>query len=220
MDRHFEKELGNLRESILRMGSLVERMVANASQCVFELDTGLARLVIADEEEINTMQVRIDQDVVRTLALHQLMAADLRFALAVSRINAELERIGDQAVNIAEAASRLAQYPRTDPPNVDLPRMSELAREMVSNSLNAFVESDEELAKKVLQRDDEVDDLRDQAFRSLLTYMMSNSSRVFAAFDLILVAKDLERVADLATNIAEDVIYVVAGRDVRHHAAK
>jgi phosphate transport system protein len=164
------------------------------------------------------MQLQIDEAVVRALALHQLMAADLRFALAVSRINAELERIGDQAVNIAEATLRLSHYPRTDPPNVDLPRMSELAAGMVRDSLNAFVESDEGLARKVLERDDEVDALRDQTFKALLTYMMSNSSKVFPAFDLILVAKDLERIGDLATNIAEDVIYAVEGRDVRHHA--
>lgn len=218
MERHFEIELEKLKETLLRMGSVVERATSLAFRSLFELDAPLARLVIEDEAEVNRMQIQIDDAVVRVLALHQLMAADLRFALAVSRMNAELERIGDQAVNIAQATLRLSQYPKTEPPNVDLPRMSELAAGMVRDSLNAFAESDENLAKSVLARDDELDDLRNQAFRALLSYMMTNSSKVFPAFDLVLVAKDLERIGDLATNIAEDVIYAVAGRDVRHHA--
>lgn len=145
------------------------------------------------------------------------MAADLRFVLAVARINADLERIGDQAVNIAEAALRILRHPRVKP-YVDLPRMSELAEGMVRDSLNAVVGKDVELAKTVLSRDDQVDNLRDQIFRELLTYMMENSAVVFPAFDLILVARNLERIGDHATNIAEDVIYIAAGRDVRHPA--
>lgn len=219
MERRFERELDELKASLLRMGGKVEQSVARASKALFDVDVDIAQVVIEDEDEINRAQLQIDEAVVRELALHQLMAADLRFALAVTRINAELERIADQAVNIAEAAIRLSQYPPTEPSNVDLPRMSELAAGMVRDSLNAFVSSDEELAKNVLARDDQVDELRDRAFRALLSYMMSHSSKVFPAFDLILVAKDLERIADLATNIAEDVIYVVAGRDVRHHAS-
>jgi phosphate transport system protein len=143
------------------------------------------------------------------------MAVDLRFVLAVSRINADLERIADQALNIAESAQRLVRHPRVKP-YVDLPRMSQIAEEMVRDSLNAVVSKDVELARSVLSRDDQVDSLRDQVFRELLTYMMENSSVVFPAFELILVAKNLERVADHATNIAEDVIYMVAGQDVRH----
>lgn len=220
MERHFELELEKLKETLLRMGGVVERAVSLAFRSLFENDPPLARLVIEDEREVNRMQIQIDEAVVRALALHQLMAADLRFTLAVSRINAELERIGDQAVNIAEATVRMSQYPKADPPNVDLPRMADLAAGMVRDSLNAFVESDEDLARKVLARDDELDALRDQTFKSLLSYMMSNSSRVFPAFDLILVAKDLERIGDLATNIAEDVIYAVEGRDVRHHSVQ
>jgi phosphate transport system protein len=145
------------------------------------------------------------------------MASDLRFLLAVTRINADLERIGDQAVNIAESAERILRHPQLKP-YVDLPRMSELAEGMVRDSLNALVRRDLELAKSVLLRDDQVDRLRDQVFRELLTYMMENSSVVYPAFELILVAKNLERMADHATNIAEDVIYIVAGRDVRHPA--
>jgi phosphate transport system protein len=152
------------------------------------------------------------------LALHQLMAADLRFVIAISRINNDLERIGDQAVNVAQSSQRILRHPRVKP-YVDLPRMSELAEGMVRDSLNAVVRRDLVLARSVLVRDDQVDNLRDQIFRELLSYMMGDSAVVFQAFELILVAKNLERVADHATNIAEDVIYMVEGHDVRHATA-
>jgi phosphate transport system protein len=155
--------------------------------------------------------------VLRLLALQQPMAVDLRFILSISRINNDLERIGDQAVNIAQSALRVLRHPQVKP-YVDLPRMSALAEGMVRDSLNALVQRDAELARSVLVRDDEVDRLRDQIFRELLTYMMENSAVIFPAFELILVAKNLERIGDHATNIAEDVIYMVAGRDVRHLA--
>ena len=151
------------------------------------------------------------------LALFQLMAADLRFVLAVSRINNDLERIGDQAVNIAQSAQRIVRHPRVKP-YVDLPRMSELAEDMMRDALNAVVRKDAELAKEFWCATIEVDSLRDQIFRELLSYMMENSAVVFPAFELILVAKNLERIGDHATNIAEDVIYMVAGSDVRHSA--
>ena len=218
MERHFEQELEKLKEEILRMGGLAEKAFSLAVRSLFEKDASLARLVIEDEHAVNQMQIEIDEAVVRVLALHQLMAADLRFALAVSRINAELERIADQAVNIAEATLRMSQYPKAEPANVDLPRMADLAAGMVRDSLNAFADSNEDLARRVLARDDELDSLRDQTFKALLSYMMSHSSKVFPAFDLVLVAKDLERTGDLATNIAEDVIYAVQGRDVRHQS--
>ena len=173
--------------------------------------------VLAEEDAINEMQIEIDERVQRLLALNQPMAADLRLLLAVSRINGDLERIGDQAVNIAQSAMRILRHPQVKP-YVDLPRMSELAEAMVRDSLNALVRGDQDLAQSVLRRDDQVDRLRDQLFRELLTYMMEDSAQVFAAFELILVAKNLERIGDHATNIAEDVIYFVAGRDVRHPA--
>ncbi len=215
MERHFEHELDTLKERLLWMGSLAERAVNQATQALLEGDEARAKRVIAEEPAINEMQIEIDDRVMQLLALHQLMAADLRFVLAVSRINADLERIADQALNIAESAQRLVRHPRVKP-YVDLPRMSQIAEEMVRDSLNAVVSKDVEQARSVLSRDDQVDGLRDQVFRELLTYMMENSSVVFPAFELILVAKNLERVADHATNIAEDVIYMVAGQDVRH----
>src|SRR2546421_9737679 len=217
MERHFEKDLNEMKERLLWMGSLAERAVHQSVHAVLESDEQLAKRVLEEEDAINELQLEADDRVVQLLALHQLMAIDLRFVLAVSRINNDLERIGDQAVNIAEGALRILRHPRVKP-YVDLPRMSELAEEMVRDSLNAVVRRDSELAKSVLLRDDQVDHLRDQIFRELLTYMMADSSVVFPTFDLILVAKNLERVGDHATNIAEDVIYMVAGRDVRHHA--
>ncbi len=217
MERHFERDLEELKERLLWMGSLAERAVHQATQAVLECDSSVAEGVLVAEATINEMQIEIDDRVVRLLALHQLMAADLRFVLAVSRINADLERIGDQAVNMAQSALRIVRHPRVKP-YVDLPRMSELAEEMVRESLDAMIRKDIELAKSVLARDDRVDQLRDQMFRELLTYMMGDSSVIFPAFELILVAKNLERIADHATNIAEDVIYMVAGQDVRHPA--
>jgi phosphate transport system protein len=215
MERHFERDLNELKERILWMGSLVERAVHQAVHAVLEGQAPLAETVLQEEPAVNELQVEIDDRVVQLLALQQLMAADLRFVLAVSRINNDLERIGDQAVNIAQSAQRILRHPRVKP-YVDLPRMSELAEGMVRDSLNALVRGNVELARSVLVRDDQVDGLRDQIFRELLSYMMGDSAVVFQAFELILVAKNLERVADHATNIAEDVIYIVAGHDVRH----
>ena len=217
MERHFVRDLEEAKDRLLWMGSLAERAVHQAMQAVFGAEEAPAQAVLQEEHALNELQIEIDDRVVQLLALQQLMAADLRFVLAVSRINNDLERIGDQAVNIAQSALRIVRHARVKP-YVDLPRMSELAEEMVRDALNAVVRRDVELARSVLTRDDQVDQLRDQIFRELLTYMMGDSSVVFPAFELILVAKNLERVGDHATNIAEDVIYMVAGHDVRHPA--
>src|SRR6266850_2579564 len=184
MERHFEKDLNEMKERLLWMGSLAERAVHQSVHAVLESDEQLAKRVLDEEDAINELQMEIDDRVVQLLALHQLMATDLRFVLAVSRINNDLERIGDQAVNIAQGALRVLRHL--------------------------------ELAQNVLATDDQVDHYRDQIFRELLTYMMGDSSVVFPAFELILVAKNLERIGDHATNIAEDVIYLVQGQDVRH----
>jgi phosphate transport system protein len=217
MERHFVHDLEELKQRLLWMGSLAERAVHQAVQAVLDVEEHLAETVLEEENAINEMQLEIDDRVTRLLAQQQLVAIDLRFILAVSRINNDLERIGDQAVNIAQSALRILRHPQVKP-YVDLPRMSEIAEGMVRDSLNALVRGDVDLARSVLARDDQVDLLRDQMFRELLTYMMENSAVVFPAFELILVAKNLERIGDHATNIAEDVIYIVVGRDVRHPA--
>ncbi|MGB0035499.1 MAG: phosphate signaling complex protein PhoU, partial [Candidatus Acidiferrales bacterium] len=188
MERHFEHDLDELKQRLLWMGSLAERSVHQAVQAVLDADEHLAETVLGEEDAINEMQIEIDERVQRLLAQVQPMAADLRFLLAVSRINGDLERIGDQAVNIAQSAMRILRHPQVKP-YVDLPRMSELAESMVRDSLNALVRGDVDLANSVLQRDDQVDRLRDQLFRELLTYMMENSAVVFPSFELILVAK-------------------------------
>ncbi|HVA16518.1 MAG TPA: phosphate signaling complex protein PhoU [Candidatus Dormibacteraeota bacterium] len=218
MERHFEHDLEELKERLLWMAGLAERAVHQAVQAVFQKDEALATRVLDEEKAINEMQIEIDDRVMQLVALQQPMAVDLRFILSASRINNDLERIGDQAVNIAQSALRILRHPQVKP-YVDLPRMSELAEGMVRDSLNSLVRRDAELAKSVLVRDDQVDNLRDQIFRELLTYMMENSAVIYPAFELVLITKNLERIGDHATNIAEDVIYMVAGRDVRHLAA-
>src|SRR3984893_17266062 len=210
MERHFEKDLNELKEQLLWMGSRAERAVHQAVHAVLDSDEPLAKRVLDEEDAINELQMEIDDRVVQLLALHQLMAVDLRFVLAVSRINNDLERIGDQAVNIAQGALRILRHPRVKP-YVDLPRMSDLAEEMVRNALNAVVRRDVELAQSVLATDDKVDSYRDQIFRELLTYMMGDSSFAFPALELILVTKNLEGMGDRATNIGEDVISLVQG---------
>ena len=217
MPRHFEAELQELNERVLWMASLAERAVHDATHAVLDSDKSLAEGVIEQENVINEMQIEIDDRVVQLVAQVQPMATDLRFLLAVGRINSDLERIGDQAVNIAQAALRIMRHPRVKP-YVDLPRMSELAEGMVRDSIRALIDRNIDMAQAVLTRDDMVDSLRDQIFREMLTYMMENSAVVFPAFELILMAKNLERIGDHATNIAEDVIYIVQGRDVRHNA--
>ncbi len=217
MERHFKLELDELKQQLLWMGGLAERSVRQAMRAVLECDEKAAQDVFSNEDAINKLQIEIDERVVQLLALYQLMAVDLRFSLAAARINNDLERIGDQAINIAKSAQHIIQYPRVKP-YVDLPRMSDLAEEMVRDSLNAVGRGDVELARSVLVRDDRIDLLRDEIFRGLLAYMTSDPSLVRPTFGLLLVAKNLERAGDQATNIAEDVIFMVAGRDVRHGA--
>jgi phosphate transport system protein len=217
MPRHFETELQELNERVLWMASLAERAVHDSMHAVLDSDQSLAAGVLEQENVINEMQIEIDDRIVQLVAQVQPMATDLRFLLAMGRINSDLERIGDQSVNIAQSALRILRHPRVKP-YVDLPRMSELAEGMVRDSIRALIDRNIELAQAVLTRDDMVDSLRDQIFREMLTYMMENSAVIFPAFELILMAKNLERIGDHATNIAEDVIYIVQGRDVRHNA--
>src|SRR5690349_14016164 len=169
MERHFERDLNELKERLLWMGSLAERAVHQAVHSVLDSDEQLAKRVLDEEDAINELQIEIDDRVVQVLALHQLMATDLRLVLAVSRINNDLERIGDQAVNIAQSAVRILRHPRVKP-YVDLPRMSEVAEEMMRDSLNALVRRDAEVAQKGLAMDEQVDRYRNQSIREVLTY--------------------------------------------------
>jgi phosphate transport system protein len=218
--RHFAEELDQLKQRLLTMGGLAEEGVRRAVRGLVDRDSALLLEVIAGDAELNHFHVEIDDRCFKLLALHQPMAGDLRTIVAAVKINSDLERVGDLAVNIAEAAQRYITHPPVKP-LVDIPRMAGLAQGMLHDALDAFVDRDVTGAQNVLDRDDLLDDLKNQVFRELLTYMLSDPKTVIEpAIDLILVSRHLERVGDHATNIAEDVIFIVAARDVRHHAGE
>jgi phosphate transport system protein len=215
MSPHFHAELESLKSQLLGMASLVEEAIFRSVKALVDRNEELARAVISSDEAINTMEVEIDDACVRLLALHQPAAIDLRYITSALKINSDLERMGDQAVNIAERTLELVKEPLLKP-LIDIPRMAELAQKMVKDSLDAFVRKDTRLARDVCRRDDEVDSLNDQVFRELLTYMMQDPRTITRAVHLLLVGRHLERIADHATNIAEDVIYLVEGQTVKH----
>ena len=201
----------------MRMAGLAERAISNAIEALVKRDTPLAEKTIAEDEQINQMELLIDDWCLKLLALHQPMAADLRFITSAMRINTELERIGDLSVNIAERVISLNQEPQLKP-YIDIPRMAEIAQSMVKDVLDAFVNRDSKLARSVCERDDLVDGLNDQVFRELLSYMISDPKTIARAVHLMIVCRCLERIADHATNIAEDVIFMVDALVIKHHA--
>lgn len=216
MERPFDEELNTLKEELLRMASLTEESIVLAVKSLKDRKEELAREVLKKEENINLLDIEIDELCLKLLALRQPMATDLRFITSAMKIASDLERIGDQSVNIAERSLELLNFPLLKP-LIDIPRMANLAQNMVKDAIDAFINRDDELARSVCQRDDEVDSLNDQIFRELLTYMMQDPSTIRRAVDLILVGRHLERIADHATNIGEDVIYYVKGKTIKHH---
>jgi phosphate transport system protein len=216
--RHFEDALETLKERLLAMGGLAEERVRTAVMGLSERDPELVELVLAGDEPINDLHIEVDDRCFKLLALHQPMAADLRAIVAAVKINTDLERVGDLAVNIAEAAKRYLQHPPVKP-LIDIPRMGAIAQSMLRDALDAFVRRDVALAERVLAEDDALDALKTQIFRELLTFMLSDPSTIEASLDLILVSRHLERIGDHATNIAEDVIFLVSAKDIRHHIA-
>ncbi len=215
MERQFDKELAQLKALLVRMGVLAEEMIDAAVDGLVERTEKHFPLVSAHEQEVNRLQMEVDDQVVTLLAIRQPMATDLRFIVAASKISSDLERIGDQAVNISENTHYLLQHPELKP-LIDIPNMAEQVKGMVRNSIDSFVKLDVLLAQAVIMNDDKVDAYKEQIFRELLTYMMADAAAIKRALALILIARNLERIGDHATNIAEDVIYVVQGRDVRH----
>jgi phosphate transport system protein len=215
--RHFDQELEQLKVMLLEMASLVETAVHNSVNSVVQKDRLLAEDVLAKEASINQMEVEIDDLAIKLLALQQPMAVDLRLIAAVLKINTDLERMGDLAVNIAECAIDLIQEPVIKP-MVDIPHIAALVQSMVQKALDSFVNKDPELAKSVLASDDAVDNLRTASFHALISFMERTKKNIPQAVNLLSVVRNLERVADHATNIAEDVIFYVKGIDVRHHA--
>jgi phosphate transport system protein len=218
MQRHFHEELEALKQTLLAMGGLVEEQIRRVMSALLERDSVLAQEVIDRDRQVNAYDVEVDEKCVELLALYQPTAGDLRFITTAMKIVTDLERIGDQAVNIAQRALELNQEPQLKP-YIDLPRMAERAQRMVKESLDAFVARDTELARRVCGADEEVDALKEQIFRELLTFMMEDARTIPRAIRLILISRFLERVADHATNIAEMVIYMVESKMVRHTLA-
>ena len=217
MERHFEKELQRIRENLLKMGALVEQAIANAIKSLVERDSQLAEITIQSDDLIDSLEVELEEMSIRLLALMQPMAKDLRLIVKVTKIITDLERMGDLAVNICQRALELNKEPPLKP-YIDLPRMAQNAQLMLKNALDAFVEGDAELALKVCQDDQLIDDLNDQIFRELLTFMMEDPKTITRSIRISFISKHIERIADHATNIAEDVIYMVKAKDIRHGA--
>jgi phosphate transport system protein len=215
MQRHFEQELKNLKEQILEMGGHVEEAVEVATQALIQRQPQMFKRVHELESKINREHIEVDESCLQLLARQSPLAADLRLVIAVLKISTDLERMGDQAVNIAYNAK---DYMEGDPIKdlVDIPIMAKEVRVMVRDALDAFVRQDGGLAKEVLKKDDVVDSLKDKVFKDLIQFMTVNPTKVEQALDLILIARNLERLGDHATNIAEDVIFAVTGKDIRH----
>ena len=218
MQRHFHEELESLKQTLLAMGGLVEEQIRQVMRALVERDDALAQSVVERDQQVNAYDLEVDETCVNLLALHQPTAGDLRFITTAMKIVTDLERMGDQAVNIAQRVLELNQEPQLKP-YIDLPRMAEKAQRMVKESLDAFVARDTELARRVCAEDSEVDALKEQIFRELLTFMMEDPRTIPRAIRLILISRFLERLADHATNIAEMVIYLVDAKMVRHTLA-
>ena len=216
--RHFQDELEQLKTRLLEMGGIAEEQVRTAVKGLVDRDHALIDQVLVGDDPLNSLHIEIDSRSFTLLALYQPMAADLRTIVAAVKINTDLERVGDLAVNIAEAARRYVAHAPVKK-LIDMPRMATLAQTMLRDALDAFVRRDTALAQQVLNEDDRLDSLKTQIFRELLTYMLQDPATIEPALDLILISRHLERIGDHATNVAEDVIFIISARDVRHHAS-
>lgn len=217
MQRHFDQDLAHLKQQLLAMGSLVEAQIEQALRALVDRDSDLAVSVVEQDHDVNALDVEIDDLCIQLLALQQPTARDLRFITTGMKISSELERMGDLADNIAQRALELNLEPQLKP-YIDIPRMASWTMRMVKECLDAFVNSDPALARKVCADDDFVDDVNEQLFRELLSFMLENPATITRAIRLTFVAKSLERIADHATNIGELVVYMVEGKNIRHIA--
>jgi phosphate transport system protein len=215
--RHFHDELSDLKVRLLTMSAEAQEAVATAVEAVLERNAEQAAQVIAGDRTIDALELAIEDMVIRLLATQQPMAKDLRLLMSAMKIANDLERVGDHAVNIAQSAERLLKE-RLVPPEPELVEMARQARRMLSDALDAFVRGDARLAREICARDDHVDGLHHSVFRIVLTHMMEDPHTIGPGMDLVLVSRNLERVADLATNIAEDVVFLVEGKTIKHHA--
>lgn len=215
MERHFDEELILLKQQLLTMADTGQSMIRLSIDGLVQRSPVLSDKVLTLEENVNRMEISIEEEVLRLLAVRQPAARDLRLLTAILKINNDLERIADQAVNIAEISLYLLKEPPLKP-LIDIPHMALLVQKMIKNSIDAFVHHDAELAQKVCAQDDEIDRINDQIFRELLTYMMEDPRCITRAVDLILVSRNLERIADHATNIGEEVVFIEVGKNIKH----
>ncbi|MGQ3685695.1 MAG: phosphate signaling complex protein PhoU [Candidatus Loosdrechtia sp.] len=215
MERHFDQQLGALRKNLIHMASIVETAIANAIKSLIERDSELAHQVVLNDKQVDALELEIDKQCIDLLALQQPLAIDLRFITSAIKITNNLERMGDLSSNIAERVIPLNQEPQLKP-LIDIPRMATITQTMVKDSIDAFVNRDTELARSVCERDSTVDALNDQIFRELLTYMMQDPANITRAVHLMLISRHLERIADHSTNIAEEVIYIVKAKVIKH----
>lgn len=214
-----EEEISKLKKMLFEMATSVEEMIAKSIKALKDRNMIMAEEVIKSDPKINEMEIKIDNQAIRILALYQPEAEDLRTVTMIMKINNDLERIGDHAVNIAEQTIYLADKP-TVKPFIDIPRMADKAIQMLQESLDAFVNKDSQLAIDVCKKDDEVDALESQIVRELVTYMISDPQTIDRSLAIILITREIERVADLATNVAEDVYYIASGKTLKHHNFK
>jgi phosphate transport system protein len=215
MHRKFDDQLSALKTRVVAMGQVAQAMIREAMKALVERNEAPIRQVLQHEDQLDDFQIEIDNQAIELMAIQSPVAFDLRFILMVARINTELERVGDLCVNICESVQLLLAEPPVKP-LIDLPKMAEIAERMVHQSLQAFLDGSPDKALQVIKADDEVDALNDQIFRELLTYMMGDTRSITRCLSLILVARNVERIADHATNIAEEVVYLVKGEDIRH----
>lgn len=215
--RHFHDQLSSLKQKLLDMSAAAEERTDLAVEALMTRDRDKARLVIEGDAELNRLEVEVEQAAVELLALQQPMARDLRFIIGAIKVSNDLERVGDHAVNIAESAIRLADLPKSDIPVPEIEVMARRARRMLADSLDAFIRADGALGRKVCLDDDIVDSLHDSVFRVLLTHMLADAKTITPSLELLLVGRNLERVADLATNIGEDAVYLAEGKQIKHH---
>ena len=214
---HFHEQLEQLKQRLLDMSERAEALVDLAVDALLTRDAGKANAVLAGDREVDALEIAIEQLAVSLLALQQPMARDLRFVITAIKISSDLERVGDHAVNIAQSTIRLIALASRITPDPAIEDMARRARRMLSDALDAFVRADGALGRDVCRRDDQVDALHDSLFRILLTHMLESPSTISAALELFLVSRNLERVADLATNIAEDAVYLAEGKSIKHH---
>jgi phosphate transport system protein len=216
MERHFDEELNELKTRLLLMGGQAEAIVHKSVDALKTRDSELAETIFADDRAIDSLEIEIDERVIRLLALRQPVGGDLRFVTSALKICNDLERVGDHAVNIAQSTLKLNKEPELKP-LVDIPRMAVLATRMLTEALDAFVSNDAAAARRILTEDDEVDHLKHRLFREVLSYLVENPSAIARGIEWILVSRNLERVADLATNVAEEVVFIAEARVVKHH---